>query len=51
MQRLNNYSIDIARNPAAAIQKISDPILNLINAKIDEYVKILIENLGVKKAN
>lgn len=31
MARINNYSIDMAKNPALAIQRISDPILAELN--------------------
>lgn len=37
MTRINNYSIDMSNNPAQAIQKISDPILQLLNLKIDDF--------------
>jgi hypothetical protein len=37
MRKVNNYSIDVAKNPAAAIMKISDPILELLNYKVDDY--------------
>jgi len=37
MTRINTYSIDMSNNPAQAIQKISDPILQLMNLKIDDF--------------
>ena len=37
MTRINTYSIDMSKNPAQAIQKISDPILQLMNLKIDDF--------------
>ncbi len=36
MQRINSYSIDMSTNPSQAIQKISDPILELLNLKVEE---------------
>jgi hypothetical protein len=39
----------MANNPATAIKKISDPILDLMTAKIDDYVKTLNSNLSIKK--
>lgn len=51
MIRINNYSIDIARNPAAAIERISNPILELLNTKIDEYILTLTVNLSNKRQN
>jgi len=49
MMRINNYSIDIARNPAAAIERISNPIVELLNTKIDEYILTLTVNLSNKR--
>ena len=37
MQKLHNYSIDIANNPAQAIESISNPILALLNLRVDDY--------------
>lgn len=51
MIRINNYSIDISRNPAAAIERISNPILELLNTKIDEYILTLTVNLTNKRQN
>ena len=33
MQNLENMTINISKDPAKAIQQISDPILHLIDAK------------------
>ncbi|CDW82160.1 UNKNOWN [Stylonychia lemnae] len=49
MDRIHNYSIDIAKDPAKAIQRISDPILDLLNAKIEGYGEDLKSNLAEKK--
>ncbi len=37
MTKISNYSIDMSNNPALAIQKISDPILELMNIKMDDF--------------
>jgi hypothetical protein len=37
MVRVNNYSIDMANNPAAAIENISNPILEKLNMQIIKY--------------
>lgn len=37
MVRVNNYSIDMANNPAEAIENISNPILELLNMQIIKY--------------
>lgn len=37
MNKMQMYSIDIARNPAKAIKAISDPLLELLNAKIEDF--------------
>ncbi len=49
MERINNYSIDVARDPAKAIQSISDPILNLLNAKVEVYTENLKETMSSTK--
>ncbi len=49
MARLNNYSIDMANNPAQAIKRISDPILELLNLKVDDFEQQLKDNLQDKK--
>lgn len=49
MEKINNYSIDIARDPARAIQRISDPILDLLNAKVEDFTDTLKSNMGTKK--
>eukprot|EP00347_Sterkiella_histriomuscorum_P013604 403364082 len=49
MDRINNYSIDIARDPASAIQRISDPILDVMNLQIEDYQEDLKTNLAQKK--
>ena len=49
MKRLNTLSIDIAKNPAQAIQNISDPILEVLNAKVEEYEVELKDNNAKKK--
>ena len=49
MIRINNYSIDMSNNPAQAIQKISDPILELMNIKMDDYQQKLAYELSLKK--
>ncbi|TNV83239.1 hypothetical protein FGO68_gene4856 [Halteria grandinella] len=49
MVRINNYNIDMSSNPAQAIQKISDPILEVLNLRVDNYEQQLIENLQRKK--
>jgi hypothetical protein len=51
MDRINGYSIDIARDPARAIQRISDPILAVLNVKVEEYEQILKDNLSLRKFN
>ena len=35
--KVNSYSIDMSNNPAQAIQKISDPILELMNLKVEDF--------------
>ena len=37
MEKINNYSIDISKDPARAIQRISDPVLELLNLKVEDY--------------
>jgi|LauGreDrversion4_2_1035121.scaffolds.fasta_scaffold137596_2 hypothetical protein len=37
MVRVNNYSIDMANNPAEAIENISNPILEKLNMQIIKY--------------
>ena len=37
MEKLQKMSINIASDPAKAIQQISDPILKLIEAKTENY--------------
>ena len=37
MEKLQKMSINVAADPAKAIQQISDPILKLIEAKTDNY--------------
>ena len=37
MDKLTRYSIDIARDPASALKKICDPILELLNVKVDDF--------------
>ena len=49
MARINNYSIDIARDPAKAIQRICDPILAVLNAQVDATTEELKGNLAAKK--
>lgn len=49
MDHINNYSIDIAKDPAKAIQRISDPILELLNAKVEHFEDSLKENLALRK--
>ena len=49
MQRINSYSIDMSTNPSQAIQKISDPILELLNLKVEECEQKLTEYLIRKK--
>jgi len=36
MERVNNYTINMAQNPAKAVQQISDPILSLLNEKVED---------------
>lgn len=47
--RITNYSIDMATNPAMAIQKISDPILEVLNLRVEDYESQLQDNLSMKK--
>ena len=44
MQKLTNYSIDIARDPANALKRICDPILELLNVKVEDFQEQLKEN-------
>jgi hypothetical protein len=37
MHKVSLYSINIANDPASAIKKLSDPILDLMNAKVEDY--------------
>jgi hypothetical protein len=39
MKKINMYSIDIAKDPAKAIQRICDPIYDLLNVKVEDYEK------------
>lgn len=41
MQKLETMSINVAADPAKAIQQIADPILKLIEAKTDHQEKVL----------
>ena len=50
MKQVQLYSIDIAKDPVKAIQKICDPILDLINVKVEDYEAQLKENMLNKKA-
>ena len=36
MRRISGLSINIAKDPANAIMQISDPILDLLNLKVDD---------------
>ena len=49
MEKINNYSIDISKDPARAIQRISDPVLELLNLKVEDYEEQLKENLAQNK--
>ena len=49
MERITNYSIDIAKNPSEAIQKISNPILRQMNEDLEEKEEVLKENMAKKK--
>ena len=49
MERINNYSIDVARDPVRAIQRICDPILDVLNAQVDVTTEELKQNLAAKK--
>ena len=49
MTKISNYSIDMSNNPALAIQKISDPILELMNIKMDDFQQQLAKELSLKK--
>jgi hypothetical protein len=49
MRKLQIYTIDIAKDPATAIKMISDPILELLNLKIEGFEEELKENMAKKK--
>jgi chromosome segregation ATPase len=37
MEKITLYSIDIARDPSTAIKLICDPILDLLNIKVEDF--------------
>ena len=49
MLKMSAYTVDIARDPAKAIKEISDPILDLLNIKVEEFDKRLKLNMAGKQ--